>query len=223
MFFYHQKLEKIIELLEQKPYWKSKTLAAKLKVSKSTIQRCLQELHDTGQAERIHGGVRRINSQISMPVSVDERIERDLEAKESICEKALELFPATGYVYIDAGTTTLPLAQKVDNVKYCRLTFVTNSASIAISLARRKPKHILLSGQVHPITQTISGPVAQSQICDYNFDVCFISADGIDSDYGVTCSLSDEALLKRQALKQSDRKVLLAASSKWKVHSGTLI
>jgi DeoR/GlpR family transcriptional regulator of sugar metabolism len=39
--FYHQKLDKTLELPEIRPYWSSRDLADRLQISRSTIQRCL--------------------------------------------------------------------------------------------------------------------------------------------------------------------------------------
>jgi DeoR family fructose operon transcriptional repressor len=147
----------------------------------------------------------------------------DAAAKQAIGQSALQFVNAEGYVYLDAGTSVLPLAQLLKNPQHRRIHFVTNDVSIALELARHDLNHTLLSGRLHPVTQTISGPASLSQITDFHFDTCFISADGIDSEYGITCSINDEACLKRHAMKQSQRKVLLAASGKWGQRFGSRI
>ena len=221
--FHDEKLEKILELLQIQPYWKSIDIARKLCVSKSTVQRCLQELDDCGIAERIHGGIRRNNQSPLVPSSLDERIARDVDAKERMAMAILELFPDSGYVYLDAGTTTLPLAHALVRVKHKKCTIVTNDVSIAVVLARHQIEHILLTGRIHPVTQSLSGTASQNQLLDFHFNTCFMSADGIDSDGNVTIALADEAMLKRLAIKNSDTRILLAASSKWNTRSNTLI
>ncbi len=223
MTFHDQKLEKIVALLELRPYWRSKDLAKKLGISKSTIQKCLQELHDANLAERIHGGIRRINLQPASPIALDKRIAEDAKAKEQIAAAAVKLLPKSGYVYLDAGTTMLPLAQLIANKGGRNLTFITNDVSIASVLAKREVKHILLGGSLHPVTQSLSGPLSQSQIGIYNFNTCFISANGVSADGTVTCSLMGEAMLKQQAIKQSANKVLLAASGKYNDKAPTVI
>ncbi|MHB9071382.1 MAG: DeoR/GlpR family DNA-binding transcription regulator [Sedimentisphaerales bacterium] len=221
--FHDEKLEKILELLQIQPYWKSIDIAQKLGISKSTVQRCLQELGDHGIAERIHGGIRRKEQSPLVPSSLDERITRDSDAKEHIAMGALELFPDNGYVYIDAGTTTLPLARALVGAKHKKCTIVTNDVSIAVVLARHQIEHILLTGRIHPVTQSLSGTASQNQLLDFHFNTCFMSADGIDSDGNITIALADEAMLKRLAIKNSDTRILLASSSKWNTRSNTLI
>ena len=223
MTFHAQKLERILQLLQLQPYWRSKDLAEKLNISKSTIQKCLQELHDSGLAERIHGGVRRINLQMARPITIDERMNKDARAKELIGTTAVDMLPEIGYIYLDAGTTLFPMAHALAGGCSSKLVFVTNDVSIASILAKYNLKHVLLGGFLHPVTQTLSGPVSQHQICNYNFGMCFISANGIDAKGVVSCSLIEEALLKQQAMKQSEQKVLLAASSKWNNQAGAVI
>jgi DeoR family fructose operon transcriptional repressor len=221
--FHDEKLEKIVELLQLRPYWKSIDLAQKLCISKSTVQRCLQELDERGIAERIHGGIRRKDHSPLVPSSLDERIAKDVDAKERMARAAAGLFPDSGYVYIDAGTTTLPLAHALGRAKQKKCTVITNDVSIAIVLARHQIEHILLTGKIHPVTQSISGTASQNQLLDFHFNVCFISADGIDNNGNITCALADEAILKCLAIRNSDTRILLAASSKWNDRSNARI
>jgi DeoR/GlpR family transcriptional regulator of sugar metabolism len=213
--FYTEKLEKILELLERQPYWTSKDLSETLGISRSTVQRCLEDLQNAGRAQRIHGGVRGNNAGLLLPVPVNERSQTDIPAKEAICRAAEKFIGTSGYVYLDAGTTVLPLARQLSRAQYPQVHFVTNDLTIALALAQREMNHTLLGGRVHPVTQTISGPASQSQASEFYFDTCFLSADGIDPDYGVTCSLQEEAHLKHQVMKQSIRKILLGTGAKW--------
>ena len=222
MLLHDQKLEQILGLLARQPYWTSIDLAQKLDMSRSTVQKCLQELHDAGLVERIHGGVRRRDHLFSAPVSVDQRLTEDSTAKERISAKALEYLPEQGYIYIDAGTTTLPLAQKI-NDRSDKLVVVTNDITIAATLAKKQVRHMLLGGQLHPVTQSISGPAAQAQINDFQFDTCFISVDSVSPEGKLCSSISEESMLKRHAIKLSQKRILLAASKKFVKSSGSVI
>ena len=221
--FHDEKIEKILELLQFQPYWKSADLVEKLGISKSTVQRCLQELDDNGIAERIHGGIRRKDRTPLAPVSLDDRVIRDVDTKERIADAALEFIPDDGYVYFDAGTTTLPLVHAWLKTGHKKCTVVTNDVAIAVVLAKRQVEHILLTGKIHPVTQSLSGTASQNQLIDFHFNVCFMSADGIDTNGRITCAIADEAMLKRLAIKNSDTRILLAASSKWNTQSNNLI
>jgi DeoR family fructose operon transcriptional repressor len=224
MLLHDEKLETILELLRLQPYWKTKDLAEKLGTSRSTAQKCLQELHDVGMVERIHGGARQKNITSNTPVSVDKRMNEDFPAKQRISFETFKLLPKSGYIYLDAGTTVLPLAQRIaENSNDKNIVAVTNDVLIAVTLAKSKVSHILLGGHIHPITQSISGTEAMNQLSKYSFDACFISADSINAQGNVKAVISEEANLKNMALKLSALKILMAASSKFFNSSGVKV
>ncbi|OHB60101.1 MAG: hypothetical protein A2Y12_09140 [Planctomycetes bacterium GWF2_42_9] len=221
MLLHDEKLEKILELLKLQPYWKTKDLAAKLGTSKSTAQKCLQELHEVGLVERVHGGARQKNITANTPVSVDKRMSEDFPAKQRMCAESFKFIPKSGYIYLDAGTTILPLAQRIaENSNGKNIVIVTNDVSIAVALAKSQIHHILLGGHIHPVTQSISGTEAMNQLSKYSFDVCFISADSISPQGNVKAVIVEEANLKNMAMKLSAVKILMAASSKFFSSSG---
>ena len=224
MLLHDEKLEKILELLNLQPYWTTKNLAEKLGTSRSTAQKCLQELHNIGLIERIHGGAKRKNTVASVPVSIDKRMGEDLPAKRRIGAEAFKLLPKSGYVYLDAGTTILPLAQHISESPNCKnLVIITNDVSIAVVLAKSQMQHILLGGHIHPVTQSISGTETMNQLVKYHFDACFISADSISPDGSIHAVIAEEAHLKNQAIRLSSRKILMAASSKFFSSSGAMV
>lgn len=225
MLLHDEKLEKILDLLKVQPYWKTKDLAEKLGTSRSTAQKCLQELHNCGMVERIHGGARRKASiETSTPVSVDKRMEADFPAKQKISSEAFKILPQSGYVYLDAGTTILPLAQKIaEKLTEKNLVIVTNDVLIAVTLAKSQLQHILLGGHIHPVTQSISGTEAMNQLSKYNFEACFISSDSISNTGNVNSVIPEEAHLKNLVMKLSNKKVLMAASSKFINSSGSRV
>jgi DeoR family transcriptional regulator, fructose operon transcriptional repressor len=223
MVLHEQKIEAVVGLLEDQVFWTSQALAQRLGISRSTVQRCLEELDRRGLAVRIHGGVRRVDTAATSPIPLSARAGADRTAKEAMAQAALERLGRSGSVYLDAGTTVLPLVRLLEAGRHQDMFFVTNDVAIALVLARKRLRHLLLSGSIHPVTQVISGPSALKQVGDFHFDVCFISVDGIDRRGRTTCALMDEALLKRQAMEQSREKLLLAASSKWDRGSGAAI
>ncbi|OHB56297.1 MAG: hypothetical protein A2Y12_02585 [Planctomycetes bacterium GWF2_42_9] len=222
MLLHDQKLEQILDLVRLQPYWTSIELATKLGISRSTVQKCLHELHHAGVVERIHGGVKRKDNQFSAPVPVDQRLSENSTAKEKICSEAIKHIPEQGYIYLDAGTTTLPLARMLNN-RNSKLVVVTNDITIASTLAKCQVRHVLLGGQVHPVTQSISGSAAQNQIGDYQFEACFMSVDSISPQGKVCSAISEESMLKRRAIELADKRILLAACEKFIKTSGCIV
>jgi DeoR family fructose operon transcriptional repressor len=223
MRFHEQKLDRILELLEKKSYWDTAELSVQLKASRSTVQRCLRELQDMGLVQKIHGGVKRKDLSRTKPISFDERRQIELPAKKAICDEAVKLIGHMRIVYLDAGTTIFPITQLLTKNSHPNVEFITNDITIAAALSQNELKHILVGGQIHTITQSLSGPHTQMLLGFFTFDLCFISADCIDLDGNVSCSVSMEAILKRLVIERSEKRVLLATASKWKKQAGSLI
>ena len=158
------------------------------------------------------------------PVPLDTRLVSDSEAKSKISSKAFGLVPEQGYIYIDAGTTTLPLAQKIaTSMNTGSLTVVTNDVQIAILLAKQQFPHILLGGNIHPVTQSISGVMAIEQASQFQYNLCVISVDYVSPAGKTGCALLEEAKLKSKIIGLSEKSVLLAASGKFKSGCGAII
>ena len=224
MQFHEQKIDKILSLLNKKTYWNTAELAAELETSRSTIQRCLKELDDMGLVQRIHGGVKKPQSEVIIsPVSLDDRLKKNLPAKQAICRKALTLLGTQEVMYLDAGTTIFPLVQLLDSSPQNHIEVITNDVTSALELSRRQIKHVLLGGQMHPVTQSLSGPHTQMLLGHFIFDICLISTDSIDPDSNVSCSVSSEAILKRLAVERSKKSVLMATREKWRKNAGSFI
>jgi len=223
MSFHEQKLDRILELLSKESYLDTAELSVQLNTSRSTVQRCIRELHDLGLVQKIHGGVKRLSPEASKPISLDERRQKNLSAKNAICVEAVKMIGQVGIVYLDAGTTIFPMTQLLTKNNHANVEFITNDISIAEALSHKEMKHILVGGQIHPVTQSLSGPHTQMLLGFFTFDLCFVSVDCIDFNANVSCSLSTEAILKRLAIERSEKRILLATANKWKKQAGSLV
>ncbi|TVQ18607.1 MAG: DeoR/GlpR transcriptional regulator, partial [Spirochaetaceae bacterium] len=146
--FRDQKLEHIIDLLEQREYWSTADLVTAVGASRSTIQRLVEDLRSRGVLTRIHGGVRRASRSAARPTALSERSETDAEAKRRICRLLMDLIPRSGLVYLDAGTTIYPVASMVSPATHGAVEFVTNDVRTAAMLSGRGLQHVLLGGQI---------------------------------------------------------------------------
>jgi DeoR family transcriptional regulator, fructose operon transcriptional repressor len=221
--FRDQKLDRIIALLEEREYWSTQELETAVGASRSTIQRLVEELQRRGSLTRIHGGVRRTHRSAVRPTAISARSEADVEAKRRICFLLFDVMPRSGLVYLDAGTTIYPLASIVSPATHGAVEFVTNDVRTAAMLSERGLHHLLLGGQMHMITGSVSGPVTQQLIGNYHFDMALISVDAIASGGQVVASVTNEALLKRSAMENARESVLVATTSKRRDYAGTVI
>ena len=186
-------------------------LVTALSSSAPTIRRDLAYLHNKGLLQKVHGGAASLTidhttTDIDMlPKSVMYR-----DAKESIALAASELISPSGFIFIDAGSTT---EMVLHYLQHTNATFVTNGIHHATHLASRHLKVILLGGTVNPISSSIVGSVALNQLESYNFTQGFFSTHGISFKSGFTTE--DDASVKEKALQKCHNAFVLADPSKF--------
>ena len=97
-------------------------------VSEMTIRRDLEALEGEGRIIRIHGGARSLKA-INMLVedAFSKRSAANVDKKHVIGKKALDFIKDNSSIYIDAGSTTMTLAEMMPDknllISTCGLTF----------------------------------------------------------------------------------------------------
>src|SRR5476651_2769318 len=117
------RLDEIMLLLTQHQRVKASDLAQALFVSEETIRRDFKYLEEAGKLRRIHGGaiLPRLNEE--QPLQVRSRIKT--QAKIALAACAAQMVQEGMAVFLDTGTTTLALAQRL--TAFSSLRVVTNS------------------------------------------------------------------------------------------------
>ena len=190
-----------------------KNLARQLDVTPETIRRDLTLLERRGLLLRAHGGAIPIErSAIELPVA--ERNTVNIEAKEAIARAALAELPEGGSILLDAGTSTIRLAEMLP--ANLGLTVVTNSIPIAAALIGREGIDLhVLGGHVRTATLAAVGPWTWDSLGSLSVDVAFIGANGITLERGITTPDVDEARVKSAFVSAARRAVVLADHSKF--------
>ena len=188
-------------------------LVQALSSSAPTIRRDLAHLHNKGLLQKVHGGATSLTPDHSsmeldtLPKSITYR-----DAKESIALAASELISSTGFIFIDAGSTT---EMVLHYLQHTHATFVTNGIHHATLLASHHMKVILLGGTVNPISSSIVGSVALNQLESYNFTQGFFSTHGISFRSGFTAEDPLDAAVKEKAIQKCRTAYVLADPSKF--------
>ncbi|MFM6981839.1 MAG: DeoR/GlpR family DNA-binding transcription regulator [Microbacteriaceae bacterium] len=190
-----------------------KNLARQLDVTPETIRRDLTLLERRGLLLRAHGGAIPVQrGSIEAPVA--ERNAVNVEAKEAIARAALGELPEGGSILLDAGTSTIRLAEMLPAT--LGLTVVTNSMPIAATLAGRDGIDLhVLGGHVRTATLAAVGPWTWDSLESLAVDVAFIGANGITTERGITTPDVDEARVKSAFVAAARRTVVLADHSKF--------
>lgn len=187
-------------------------LAESFAVTAETIRRDLTTLERAGLLRRVHGGAIPVE-RIGFEPALAARDAVLTSEKERIAKVALAEVPEEGAIILDAGTTTVRLAQilPVDR----ELTVVVNSPAIAAILGPRPNLNVLvLGGRVRGKTLATVDDWALRPLADLYVDVAFMGTNGCSVERGLTTPDPAEAAVKRAMMHAARRSVLLADHTK---------
>jgi DeoR family fructose operon transcriptional repressor len=188
------------------------TLAESLGVTTETVRRDLTALERAGVLRRVHGGAIPVE-RLGFEPPVDTREQVATAEKEEIAKAALNELPVDGAIALDAGTTTLRLAEAIPTDR--ELTVVTNGLPIAMLLAGRANLTVhIVSGRVRGRTLAAVGESTVDGLRGLYVDVAFVGANGFSVERGFTTPDAAEAATKRALIGAAGRTVVLADSSK---------
>lgn len=187
-------------------------LAETLDVTPETIRRDLTILERHGVLRRVHGGALPVE-RLGFEPGVETRSDRLVAEKERIAKAALAHLPDGGTVLLDAGTTTLRLAEQLPRDR--ELTIVTNSLGIAALVAQHPNLALyLLGGRVRGRTLASVGSWLTNALQDVFVDVAFIGTNGLSVERGLTTPDQSEAAAKRAMISAARRSVVLTDHTK---------
>ena len=189
------------------------TLAEILDVTPETVRRDLTTLERQGILRRVHGGAIPVE-RLGFEPAVAVRESVHTAEKERIAKAALAELPADGVIALDAGTTTLRLAELLPVDR--ELTVVTNGLPQAMLLAARPNVTVhIVGGRVRARTLATVDEAAQAFLRDLFVDVAFVGTNGISVARGLTTPDRSEAAVKRALIAAARRVVVLADHTKF--------
>ncbi|MCU1419823.1 MAG: D-beta-D-heptose 1-phosphate adenosyltransferase [Homoserinimonas sp.] len=188
-------------------------LAELLAVTPETIRRDLTSLERRGFVRRAHGGAIPVDH-MSIIHAVSDRNEIFATEKVAIATAALAEVPEGGSIIIDAGTTTIKLAELLPLDR--QLTVVTHSLPVAMSLAGHPHVELhVLGGTVRSSSRAAVGTWTHQMVSMVSVDVAFLSVNGITPERGLTTHNIAEAAIKSAMIKAARRSIVLADHSKF--------
>lgn len=185
-------------------------LAQRFKVSEMTIRRDLKNLAALGLIQREHG--RAIYPPATpMDTLIMMRMGEAEREKDRIGHLAATLVSEGESIILDAGTTTLAIAQALTT----KCTVITNSLPIASILGHREEITLLMTGgEVRCNTFALVGPITRSAFTGFNADKLFLGATGVNIERGLSTTNMLESEVKQAMLKVSKEVILVAHSAK---------
>lgn len=203
-----ERQQKILSRIKKDGRVTVETLAKEYDVSLMTIRRDLELLNEKGCLERCHGG-----AVAKKEVPYFEKINSNEAEKNAIATKALEFIHNGDCIFLDAGTTNLCLAKKLHS--FHDLTVVTNDLEIGYFVNRYQFNLIICGGEVQKQTSCMLGNFMNEMIMNIKFDISFLGAASIDSEFEVLTPTEDKVIYKRNVVRNSSLSFLLVDSSKF--------
>jgi DeoR family fructose operon transcriptional repressor len=189
----------------------SARLAELFGVSAESVRKDLARLEARGLLRRVHGGAVPGRPRREEP-NIATRTEQAAE-KSAIARHAVRFVPDGGSLLLDAGTTTLRLAELLPTDR--ELVVYTNAIPVLSTLVRRGIAAVGLGGRVRPETMAAVGPLAVSALATINVDVAFLGTNALSFRRGLTTPDADEAEVKHAMLAAARQRVFLVDTSKF--------
>ncbi|WP_277668808.1 DeoR/GlpR family DNA-binding transcription regulator [Caproiciproducens galactitolivorans] len=206
-----KRIEEIKEYIYENKTVTLDQICNNFKISKSTIRRDLSEILANGDIKKIYGGVTVLPEKELTPF--EERNISNQQVKERIAAAAAELVEDKDIIFIDSGTTTLPIIEHIGTKK--EVTILTNNVEIIIHAIPYNNLNIIsLSGTLNRKTLSFTGSSAAQVLQNYNISKAFMAATGFSIASGCTNSSPLESDIKRMAVQRSQQVFLLADRSK---------
>jgi DeoR family fructose operon transcriptional repressor len=209
--FADERHAEVLRLLATERRVESAWLARHFNVSAESIRKDLAQLEARGLLRRVHGGAVPVERLREEP-SVTTRTEHAAQ-KAAIARHALRFVPRGGTLLLDAGSTTLRLAELLP--ADADLVVYTNAIPVLTTLLHRGITVVGLGGQVRPETMAAVGPMTIEALAGINVDVAFLGTNALSFHRGLTTPDADEALVKHEMLAAARQRVFLVDTSKF--------
>ncbi|EGN2451082.1 DeoR/GlpR transcriptional regulator [Salmonella enterica] len=187
-------------------------LTDRMNVSHMTIRRDLQTLEQQGSVVLVSGGVQ-LSGRVAHEPSHHMKTSLAMMQKTAIGKLAASLIQPGSCIYLDAGTTTLAIAQHL--VKTEQLTVVTNDFVIADYLLDNSGCTIIhTGGAVCRENRSCVGEAAATMLRGLMIDQAFISASSW-SVRGISTPAEDKVTVKRAIASASRQRILVCDATKY--------
>lgn len=198
----------ILEMVAEKGIVSIAELTDRMNVSHMTIRRDLQKLEQQGAVVLVSGGVQ-------SPGRVAHEPSHQVKTALAMTQKAAigKLAAPGRCIYLDAGTTTLAIAQHLIHME--PLTVVTNDFVIADYLLDNSNCTIIhTGGAVCRENRSCVGEAAATMLRSLMIDQAFISASSW-SVRGISTPAEDKVTVKRAIASASRQRVLVCDATKY--------
>jgi DeoR family transcriptional regulator of aga operon/DeoR family fructose operon transcriptional repressor len=202
----------IVELLASEGRVRVEELAKRFDVSVVTIRKDLVELEDRGLLQRTHGGAVYVHKS-RFSLSFLEKLQLQSHEKQAIAAAAMQYIKEGDTLILDAGSTTLALAQLIKH-QFRRLFIITCSIPVALELSDTSWELLLVGGQVRHHSLALIGPAGVTTLENYHADKAFVGTTGLTLPHGYSTPNPLDAQMKQAILHSADETYVVTDSTK---------
>ena len=204
---------RILHLLETEGSVKVEELAGSFEVSQVTVRKDLAELEEQGMLQRTYRGATFLHRS-RFNASFFQRLQMHGSSKDLIARAAMAYIHDGDTIIIDAGSTTLALAQVLPS-QFRSLYVITSSVPAALELSRAGYEILLVGGQVRNHSLALVGPTAIKTLETFHADRAFLGSSGITLTHGHSTPNPLDAEVKQAMMRSADESYVLADSTKF--------
>lgn len=188
----------------------SSMLSTNIQVSEDTIRRDLMELADEGKLIKVHGGAL---SHSFNQVHITTNGIYSQSHKKTIAQKAIGLLDNGMFVLTGGGTTIVEMAKVLPvNLK---ATFISGSIAAILEYMNHPNIEVILIGdKISKSSKITVGPEAIAKLRQIKADICFLGANALDLQHGITDNDWEVVQLKKAMIAASQKVVCLSIAEK---------
>lgn len=188
------------------------TLARHFGISVMTARRDLKTLEQENMLRLTWGGAVPLNF-LPHEIPYASKAATMLEAKKAIAAVAADMVQDESCIILDAGTTTLELA---DALRARSVTVITPDLQIALLLASSPTVTVhVTGGWIDPVSRSCTDQFAVEFLHRVSVTQAFIGTNVWDASRGATTTSTAKMQIKKQMMERAEQAILLADSSKY--------
>ena len=198
------------------------SMSERLGCSEETIRRDLKEMEKAGKLVRTHGGAYLIEK-YDKGYPIELRRSYLQHTKERLAEAALTLVHENDVIMLDSSTTCLAIAEEILR-RGVSVTLITNALEVC-GLFREANSNINLicvGGTFRRRTSSFADPNTVEAIRRYYADIALISCPKVSAEFGLSDNHISEANVRKQMLRNAEKKVLVADHTKFEGNANIL-
>lgn len=211
-----ERLNRIIDLVNQKEILMNEELMDLLGVSAATIRRDINDLAEQGRVEKVRGGVvSNYKNVISEPSYIAKSM-LNLDEKKRIGRRAAEKVENGERIALDSGSTCLEMARALG--RKSGLGIVTNDMLIAMEFMKYSNSNnsvIVAGGLVRQNYYASYGSLCEDVLQQMHVQKAFISTDALDVKRGLMSYTTDDVRVKQLLIEIADDVTLLCDHTKF--------